>query len=165
MKPALLVIDVQKRFQGFSPAVADCMAEALPNINEAIEAFREKGLPVVWVYDMNEEEGMKPGEPDFEFIEGLTPQPGDLKVNKNYGNAFNKTDLADQLRARGVDTVMVTGFRSEFCVLSSYRGAEDKDFKAILVLECLASPEPDMTRFVERTSESITLGALRACLN
>jgi hypothetical protein len=51
-----------------------------------------------------------------------------------------------------------------FCVLSTHRGAEDHDFTAILVQECLASGDEEMIRFTQKISENTSLGALRAFL-
>jgi nicotinamidase-related amidase len=45
----------------------------------------------------------------------------DVHIHKTYGNAFNKTSLEDELRKLGVDTVIITGFCAEYCVLSTYR--------------------------------------------
>jgi len=62
MKPALLVIDVQKKFFKFSPTTAQSLNDAIEYINEAIKLFREKDLPVVCVQHMDEEGKLVPGE-------------------------------------------------------------------------------------------------------
>jgi len=48
-----------------------------------------------------------------------------------------------------VDTVIVTGFCAEFCVLATYRGAEDLDLTPILLRGSLASSTPENIKFVE----------------
>lgn len=45
MKPALLVIDVQKKFFHLNPTMTQSLNDALEYINAAIELFREKNLP------------------------------------------------------------------------------------------------------------------------
>ena len=66
----------------------------------------------------------------------------DVHIHKTYGNAFNKTPLTDELRQFGVDTVIITGFCAEYCVLSTCRGAEDQDLTPILLRGSLASSVP-----------------------
>ena len=127
MKPALLVIDVQKEFFKFSPTTAQSLKDAMEYINAAIALFREKDLPVICVQHMDEEEKLVPGEEGFELPEELEILPSDLHIHKTYGNSFNKTPLGDELRDLDVDTVIVTGFCAEYCVLSTYRGAQDRD--------------------------------------
>jgi hypothetical protein len=68
------------------------------------------------------------------------------------GNSFNKTPPADQLRRLGVDTVIITGFCAEYCVLSTYRGAKDLDLTPILLRGSLASETPENIKFVESVS-------------
>jgi nicotinamidase-related amidase len=83
---------------------------------------------------------------------------------KTYSNSFTKTGLAGKLKELGVDTVIVTGFKAEFCVLSTYRGAEDFDFKPIILKGSLASDNAEHIRFVEEISETISFGALETLL-
>jgi len=164
VKPALLVIDVQKRFFKRGPATVESLNAAVEYINAAIALFREKRLPVVFVQHMNPENDLVPGREDFEMPESLKAMPSDLRVHKTHGNAFVKTPLEGQLRELGVDTVIVTGFCAEYCVLSTYRGAEDLDFTAVVLEDALASGAPENIRFVERISEIISCGALKKAL-
>jgi nicotinamidase-related amidase len=164
VKPALLVIDVQKRFFKRGPATVQSLDSAIEYINAAIAVFRDKGLPVVCVQHMNQGTKLVPDEDDFETSEKLKVLPSDLHVHKTYGNAFRKTSLESDLRKLGVDTVIVTGFRAEYCVLSTYRGAEDLDFTAVVLQDGLASSAPENIRFVESISEIISLGALEKAL-
>ena len=70
----------------------------------------------------------------------------------------------DDLRKLGVDTVIITGFCAEFCVLAAYRGAEDRDLTPILLRGALASATPENIRFVENISSIISYGALKKVL-
>jgi nicotinamidase-related amidase len=164
MKPALLVIDVQKQFFKISPVTAQSLESAIEYINAAIEMFREKDLPVICIQHMDKADKLVPGEADFEIPDQLDILQTDFHVQKTYGNSFNKTPLANKLRELGVDTVIVTGFCAEACVLSSARGAEDYDFNAIILRGALASTKPDNIRFVESISDVISYGALKTVL-
>jgi nicotinamidase-related amidase len=164
MKPALLIIDVQKEFFKFSPTTAQSLHDAIEYINAAIALFRESDLPVICVQHMDEEEKLVPGKEGFELPEELGVLPSDLHIHKTYGNSFNKTSLEDELRDLGVDTVIITGFCAEYCVLSTYRGAQDLDLTPIILRGSLASDTSKNIKFVENISDIISYGALKKAL-
>jgi nicotinamidase-related amidase len=164
MKPALLVVDVQKAFFESDPITTHSLEEAIEYINAAIALFREKQLPVISVQDMDEEENVVPGEDGFELPDQLNILNSDVHIHKTYGNAFNKTTLEDELRKIGADTVIITGFCAEYCVLSTYRGAKDLDLTPILLRGSLASGNPENIKFVESISDVISYGALKKVL-
>ena len=164
MKPALLVIDVQKEFFNISATAAQSLHDAIEYINAAIALCREKHVPIVCVQHMDQEEKLVPGEEGFELPEELDILPSDLHIEKTYGNSFNKTPLEERLRELGVDTVIITGFCAEYCVLSTYRGARDLDLTPIVLRGALASGNLENIKFVESISEIISLRALEKVL-
>jgi len=164
MKPALLVIDVQKDFFNINQACSDSLKSAIEYINVAIALFRKKSFPIVVIQHKSEEEGLVPGKPGFDVPESVKLEPQDIRIVKTYGNSFTKTGLAQKLRELGVDTVIVTGFCAEFCVLSTYRGAQDLDFTPIILKGSLASDNLEHIRFVEEITETISYGALKSLL-
>jgi nicotinamidase-related amidase len=164
MKPALLVIDIQNEYFRLSQGCSDSMKSAVEYINAAIAIFRKKHLPVVVIQHKDEEQGTVPGKPGFDVPETVKLQSQDLRIVKTYSNAFTKTKLAEKLKQLGVDTVIVTGFKAEYCVLSTCRGACDFDFKPIILKGSLASDNTEHIRFVEEISETISFGALEALL-
>jgi nicotinamidase-related amidase len=162
MKPALLIIDLQKAFYGAeTKASMDGAAEC---INAALALFREKKLPIAWIHHTNDAGGPFPGQEGFEFIDALRPKDGETHITKKYGNAFNKTNCAAVLRAQSVDTVFVTGFCAEHCVLSTYRGAKDLDLDPVLIRGCSASDVPENIKFVESISEIVSVNILKKIL-
>ena len=62
MKPALLVIDVQKAFFDINTFMTQSLNDSIRFINAAIALFREKNLPVISVQHMHEENKLVPGE-------------------------------------------------------------------------------------------------------
>jgi len=164
MKPALLVIDVQKAFFDIDQATTQSLNNAIEYINAAIPVFREKGLPVICIQHMDKGDGLVPGTDGFDLPDKLKILPSDLHIVKTYGNAFNKTPLADELRALGVDTVVITGFCAEYCVLATDRGARDLDLTPIMLRGALASVVPENCKFVESISDIISFEALKKVL-
>jgi nicotinamidase-related amidase len=164
MKPALLVIDVQKEFFKSDAQTAQSLNGAIEYINAAIALFRAKNLPIFCIQHINEEEKLIPGEDGFELPEGLHILPSDGSIHKTYGNAFNKTALLGKLKELGVDTVIISGYCAEYCVLSTYRGAKDLDLTPMLLRGSLASGSPENIKVVESISDIISYGALKKVL-
>jgi len=162
MKPALLVIDLQKAYYG--PSTKQSMDSAVEYINAVIPVFRKQGFPVVWIQHRDEEDGALPGLPGFDFLDSLKPEEGDLRITKEYGNSFNKTGLADRLSAMGADTVVITGYCAEFCVLSTYRGALDLDLAPVILKGGISSGNSARLDMVLDISEVISYGILTRVL-
>lgn len=165
MKPALLVIDVQKMFFQRDPITTQSLERAIEYINAAIALFREKQLPVIAVQHIDQADGLVPGQEGFDLPASLQILPSDLHIHKTYGNSFNKTPLAAELKKLGVDTLILTGFCAEYCVLSTCRGAEDLDLQPILLRGALASGSLENIKFVESVNEVISYGALKQILS
>ncbi len=104
MKPALLVIDLQRQFFNLNQTCSDSLKSAIEYVNEAILLFREKGFPVIAIQHKNENEGLTTGNAGFEVHESVKLEEQDLRIVKTYGNAFTKTNLAQKLRESGVDS-------------------------------------------------------------
>jgi nicotinamidase-related amidase len=164
MKPALLVIDVQKAFFQDNPAAAAPLRDAAEYINVAIKLFREKKLPIICVQHMNPEDNLVPGQAGFDLPEILNILPTDPHIHKTYSNAFNKTTLAEMLRKEGVDTVVITGFAAEGCVTATCRGAVDLDLTAIILRGSIVGGKPEVVPFVEATHDIISYRALAKVL-
>ena len=110
MKPALLVIDIQKDFFTINHACSDSLKSAIDYVNAAIDLFRKKNLPIVAIQHKNEEKGLVPGNPNFDMPESVKVENQDIHIVKTYGNSFTKTGLTEKLKALGVNTVILTGF-------------------------------------------------------
>ena len=164
MNPALLVIDIQKEFFKINVTTSESLKEAVEYINASIDLFRKKDLPVICIQHMIPDEKLIPGEGGFDIPDDLEILSSDVHIHKIYSNSFNKTPLMKKLNVLGVDTVIITGFCAEYCVLSTYRGAMDLDLTPIILRGSLASVEPEHIKFVENISEIISLGALKKML-
>jgi nicotinamidase-related amidase len=166
------VIDIQKEFfqpgwsgsSSKSQVFTESLNSAIVNINAAMDLFRKKNLPIVVIQHKSEEEGLIPGKPGFDVPERVKLESQDMRIVKTYGNAFTKTGLAEKLRKLGVDTVILTGFCAEYCVLSTYRGSQDLDFTPVILKGSLASDNAEHIRFVEEITETISYGALKTLL-
>jgi nicotinamidase-related amidase len=162
MKLALLIIDLQKAF--YNEGSKASMDNASEYINYVIPWFRKKKLPILWIQHKEEEDNVIPGEKGFELIDQLKPEERDYKITKTYQNSFNKTDCFSILKNNGIDTIIITGFSAEYCVLSTYRGALDNDLLPILLKNAIASRSSENQEVVEKISNTITYSILKKML-
>ncbi|WP_454812289.1 cysteine hydrolase family protein [Labrys neptuniae] len=70
-------------------------------------------------------------------VDELKPEPTDLIVYKNRFSGFYATDLDEQLRALGVDTLFLTGTTTSVCVESTLRDASFRDYTSVLLADCM----------------------------
>jgi nicotinamidase-related amidase len=134
-------------------------------MNWAIEMFRAKNLPVIRI--LNEDPGMNimPGQPGFDLHPKIAVLPTDPVFNKRYGNALRDTGLDQYLKDNGIDTLFLTGISAEYCVMATYHGAINLDYRPIMVKDCVDSLVDNRVPFVLDISETISLGALKIMLD
>ena len=156
MRMALMIIDMEKAYYEGNSKIS--MDSAVEYINAAIEMFRAKNLPIIWIQDKGD---VAPGEVGFDFIDQLKPQENDYRIIKEYGNSFNKTECANIIKEEKIDTLIITGYCAEYCVLSTYRGALDLDIVPIIFRGSIASGEKENIRFVESISDIASYQVLK----
>jgi nicotinamidase-related amidase len=162
MRFGLMIIDLQKAYyEGDSKKSMDSVSEY---INAIIPLFRKKKLPIIWIQDIDDEDGVVPGTEGFDLIECLKPEKNDYRIHKKYGNGFNKTKLVDILKEENIQTLIVTGYSAEYCVLSTYRGALDYDLTPVLLKNGIASENQTNIKFVEDISDTISYNILKKLL-
>lgn len=163
IKPALVVIDIQKAFLKMMDVKEK--ETAMAGINAYIEVFRSYGFPVVRVYHQSKEYGVLPGNDEFEFPETVLIKPGDAKVIKTYPDGFNKTDLDSVLREKGVNTLFLCGLSSVGCVLATWIGAFNHDYKAFLLKDAIMSPNETYTHNVEMMFDAVGYETVKLILD
>jgi maleamate amidohydrolase len=84
------------------------------------------------------------GNPMGAFTEKLAPEPGDIVVTKEFPSAFFGTNLADQLRALEVDTVLVAGLTTSGCVRATALDALCHGFVPLVVRDACGDREPSI---------------------
>ena len=95
------------------------------------------------------------GQWDWEVVEELRPQPGDLVVNKTRYSGFYGTPLDSLLRTRGIKTLFFTGIATNVCVESTLRDAFFLDYWPILLRDATMQAGPPMLQ--EATIQNVEL--------
>lgn len=133
MKSALIVIDVQQSFIR-RPYWSDVELPAfLKSLQGLIDRFGERGLPILQVFHVEEDEGPSGA---FSRHSGLVTQLPSLRLNptetfhKSVHSAMFAGTVGGQsldywLRRNGVEHLVVTGIRTEQCCETTTRHASD----------------------------------------
>jgi len=160
MKPALLVIDIQKIWLDDNEDLKKSVEKRIDVINEAIGWFRRNKRPIIVVYHEDKDMGSIPGTKPFEFPETVRIKETDVKVIKRYPNAFGKTELEAVLRKEGCDTVVIVGLSASGCALATFFGALDCDFRPYWVKGGVASHNEEHVRITEDICDTLNVQAL-----
>ena len=156
---ALVMIDLQHGIVS-RPVAPYSGAQVVANAKPLADALRAKGGTVVWVRVLLNEILAMPADapirtPDAplapaeasELVPEIGAQPGDVIVSKRQWGAFYGTDLEQQLRRRGIDTIVIGGIATNFGVESTARAAFDFGFKLVFVEDATSGLNEEMHRF------------------
>jgi nicotinamidase-related amidase len=102
--------------------------------------------------------------------DGIAPQAGDIVVRKTRVGPFTTTDLEEQLRARGITTLILAGISTSGVVLSTVRDAADRDYRLFVLADAVADPDSGVHAFLiekifPRQADVITTGDLERALS
>jgi nicotinamidase-related amidase len=108
--------------------------------------------------------------PGTQIHERVAPQDGDIVVRKTRVGAFSTTDLADQLAARGVTTLILAGISTSGVVLSTVRDAADRDYELLVLADGCADPHADvhailLEKVFPRQARVLEIAELEAALS
>jgi len=95
----------------------------------------------------------------------VAPRPEDVVVRKTRVGAFSTTDLAQQLAAREISTLILAGVSTSGVVLSTVRDAADRDFRLVVLSDGCADRDPEVhalltEKLFPRQAEVITCDRL-----
>lgn len=164
---ALLVVDVQNDFcssEGWAAQRGEDVSAAqamVPRLLRLIEEARRVSLPIIyvktthsewtdtpaWRFRKSQEAALntcREGSWGAEFYGGIAPAPDERVVVKHRYSAFINTDLNTVLKARGVESVLVTGVATNVCVETTARDAYMFDYYVTLVEDCCAAYDPSL---------------------
>lgn len=176
---ALIAVDVQNDFlPGGSLAVAQG-DEVVAALNPYVALFATRGLPVIATRDWHPPDHCSftaqggPWPPHcVAETSGAALAPGlDLppyatvlskatSANWDAYSGFAGTDLADQLRSRGVRRVFVGGLATEYCVLNTVRDAVRLGFAVVLLRDAVRAVDAQPGDGERAIAEMLSLGAV-----
>ncbi|WP_290809814.1 cysteine hydrolase family protein [Halovivax sp.] len=155
---AVVVVDMQNDFCHPDGALYAPGSEgAIEPIAAFVDDARDAGVQVVFTRDVHPPEQFEgahfydefeqwgehvvEGSWGAEIVEELPVRAGDHVVEKHTYDAFQRTELEGWLNARGIRNLLFTGTLANVCVLHSAGSAGLRDFRPILVEDCIGHLE------------------------
>ena len=139
---ALVVIDVQNEYvTGDLPIEYPDVATSLANVGRAMDAARAAGVPVVVVQNVAPSSSplFARGSVGAELHPVVASREHDHFVEKSLPSAFAKTDLADWLAGRDIDTLTITGYMTHNCDASTAFDATHRGLKVEFLVDATGS--------------------------
>lgn len=82
--------------------------------------------------------------PSSDIIDELKPIDQDLILQKNTSGTFISTRLDTFLKNMNIETVLVSGVVTNFCVYATAREASDYGFQVVIIDDCCAAWSPEI---------------------
>jgi len=165
-----------KATNNIAPGLLDYFVEevdkkVIPNLRELIDFCHEVAITIIYtkfssfmpdgsdytsnIKYLNEVSNNLIGEVVFphishhgsDIVDDLKPEDRDFVLQKNTSGTFMSTRLDSFLRNMDIETVLVAGVVTNFCVHSTAREAADYGFQAIIVEDCCAAWSPEIHEF------------------
>ena len=160
----LLIIDVQKGFDDPVWGKRNNL-QAEENIVRLLEKWRETKRPVIHVQHLSLESNSPLRETHIgsEIKDGVKPIAGEYLIRKHVNSAFIGTDLEQNLRKNGYDTVVIVGLTTPHCVSTTTRMAGNFGFQTYIVADATAAFEMighDGKKYTAEEIHTITLVTL-----
>jgi len=156
MRSALIVIDLANDFVYPGGVIADAggaeyqkLAQAIiPRLERLVAAARASGIPVVYATDAhtNADSELRKWPPHAmkgtklaAIVPQLTPQRGDLVIEKRTYSPFASSDIDAQLRKAGVERLYITGLHTDCCARHTSGDAFQQGYDLVWITDALAA--------------------------
>lgn len=138
-RSALVIINAQN---GLLDAVEDRNnSEAEVNMARLLAHWRTKKWPVIHVKHVssNPASAFFRGSSGCEFLEMVTPLPGETVVEKTKSSAFAGTDLAANLAQAECSRLVLIGFTANECIDATARDAASLEYETFVAGDAVAT--------------------------
>lgn len=133
-RKALIVIDVQHSFRHSTYWSEIDLPDYLKKQQALIDGCVQQGIPVVQIFHVEDEGHFSLASGNVRTLDELSISPS-VVIHKHYHSALAGTRLAAWLTERDIDTLIISGIRTEQCCETTTRQAADSGFSVDYVSE------------------------------
>ncbi len=158
---ALIVIDVQEGFEDPRWGARN-NPEAEANIERLLQTWRQANRPIVHVQhdSLSPQGAFRPGAPGHAIKRQAAPLVGESIHRKTVNSGFIGTGLQQELRIRGITTLVITGLTTNHCVSTTARMAGNLGFETFVVSDATAAFDTLTVEGRLRSAEEVHEAAL-----
>lgn len=129
-KSVLMVVDVQTGLIKKHPYNEQ---KVIDNIKELISIARDNEKEVLYIrHDDGKGEELEYGTDGWQIYADVAPNKSELIFEKQYNSAFYKTELREYLESKEIDTIILVGLQTEYCIDATCKSAFDYGYKVII---------------------------------
>jgi nicotinamidase-related amidase len=129
----LMVVDVHNALLKDHPYNEQKVIE---NIKKLISTARDNKKEVIYVrHDDGKGTGLEKGTDGWQIYNDIAPNDNEFIVEKQYNSAFHKTGLREYLESKQIDTIILVGLQTEYCIDATLKSAFDYGYKIIIPKE------------------------------
>ncbi|EPY2277210.1 cysteine hydrolase family protein [Clostridium sporogenes] len=126
----LLIVDVQNALINAHPYNEQRVIE---NIKKLILTARDNEKEVMYVrHDDGKGTELESGTYGWQIYDKVSPNSNELIFEKHYNSAFHKTDLKKYLDSKNIDTIILVGLQTEYCIDTTCKSAFGYEYKIII---------------------------------
>ena len=126
----LLVVDVQNALIKEHPYNEQRVIE---NIKNLISTARDNNKEVIYVrHDDGKGTDFEQGTEGWQIYFDIAPNSNELIIEKQYNSAFHKTGLRKCLENKEIDTIILVGLQTEYCIDATLKSAFDYGYTIIV---------------------------------
>jgi nicotinamidase-related amidase len=111
-------------------------------------------MPVIYVQHSSPK-ALEKGSAAWQLHARIQPRPHDVLIQKRHANAFEETNLREELEKRKVSVVVVTGLVTHGCVKETCLGALEEGYHVVLVSDAHSSYNKDAAQLIEKWNQAI----------
>lgn len=126
----LLVVDVQSALINLHPYNEK---RVIKNIKELILSSRDNNVEILFVrHDDGKGTELEQGTDGWQIYDEIAPNNNEKIFEKQYNSAFFKTELRQYLESKCIDTIILVGLQTEYCIDATCKSAFDYGYKIII---------------------------------
>jgi len=157
---ALVLIDIQNTYRRGLMQLTN-VEPAILEAQKLLKLARDLKIPVIHIqhdagvgspYDISADIGA--------IADEVAPVAGEKVIVKNYPNAFVQTTLDAELKALGINNIVLAGFMTHMCVNSTAHGAFNLGYASTIIASATATRPLLSTNGKVLSAEEVHLGAL-----
>jgi len=182
--PALVLVDV---INGFTDPACPLGSEADSVVDACrtlLEIFRKKRLPVFFTSVVYRHESqarifrqrlpalnvLEPGSEWVKIDPRIAPVIGETIIEKRWASGFFNTDLAQRLKDKGADSIVVGGLTTSGCVRATAVDGLQNDYRVVIAREAtgdrnLAAHESNLFDLQAKYADVLSLKSVLSLLD